>query len=333
MISVPKERLQSEAFQFHRVGQWLREPKQPARRSRILDGVFGYTGIRFVPKRSAEASVRWVGEGARSSEPREVTLQVRLAAEAKLLVSFGSQTFELTPDWLKHATHRADLNLEKAPEGFKSKNQSNVKVLSVDQVGPTTWVRFGLERATRMRLKRVKGLIEVFGAIWEYQKPGAVLDTAGINGARVATPLAWEESQHIAQVKKRQPDLIVLSYGTNEVFDQTPLRRYPEQYERLLKRLRIAAPDASCWKNGPTDAAEPNGTSKPRVLSITALQRKLAERFHCGFSSPAELMGGEGAFQRWMMSRPRLASGDRVHLTVAGYHKLGDLLADELLPR
>ena len=42
-------------------------------------------------------------------------------------------------------------------------------------------------------------------------------------------------------------------------------------------------------------------------------------------------MGGEGSFARWAKEKPPLAGLDRVHLTPAGYAKLGEAFARALL--
>ncbi len=331
-VRVGSDHYRHEQVQFWRSGQWAIEPAQPARRSRVFDGVFGYSGLRLIPKRGAEASVRWGDKDVRKSEPRWVTLQVRLQEQASLDVYFGQQRFQLNRQLLASLTNDIGLPKDNAPEPLLQQNSGIAKISSVRQVGPISWVRFALVHAARMRLHYGKGRPEVFGAFLEYMQAGAVLDTAGINGSRIATILAWEETQHIAQIRARKPDLVVLSYGTNEVFDQTPLSRYPGQYERVLARFRKAIPKLPCWLIGPTDAAKANGESRARVEAITQMQRKVAKNLHCAFSSPAELMGGSGSFKRWMQSSPRLASRDKVHLTIAGYHKLGDLLADQVLP-
>jgi lysophospholipase L1-like esterase len=156
-----------------------------------------------------------------------------------------------------------------------------------------------------------------------------VLDTVGIDGARVATPLAWDGATWVSELARRHPRLVVAAFGTNEVYQEWPVERYGPQYEALKARIASAAPDASCLFIGPTDVMR-QGVTDPRVREIDAMQRAAAERLGCGFVSLFEMMGGEGAYGRWMKQDPPLAAHDGVHLSRAGYEKLGVALADLL---
>ncbi|HYQ28171.1 MAG TPA: hypothetical protein VER04_13165, partial [Polyangiaceae bacterium] len=51
----------------------------------------------------------------------------------------------------------------------------------------------------------------------------------------------------------------------------------------------------------------------------------------CGFVSQLQLMGGAGGYARWARQSPKLAQGDRLHLSAKGYEQLANGIADELL--
>jgi hypothetical protein len=42
-------------------------------------------------------------------------------------------------------------------------------------------------------------------------------------------------------------------------------------------------------------------------------------------------MGGAGSMQQWVRARPALGAGDRIHLTVRGYVRMGMVLGDALM--
>ncbi len=170
------------------------------------------------------------------------------------------------------------------------------------------------------------------GAFIETVEPGVVFDTIGINGARVATVLAWEPQELIKQLALRDPELLVLAFGTNEVFDNTQVARYEEHISEVVQLARTAKPGLACWIVGPPDSASSTGGSKQRVSEVTEVQRAAAKAQGCAFSSQYELMGGEGSFKRWIDMRPTRARTDRVHLSIAGYQALGEMLSQELLP-
>ncbi len=285
-------------------GRWQRRPEQPSRRSLVADGVFGLCGMRSVPEAGAWASVKLRGSDLAADAEVRFTLLYRLPKGAELGVRLGKKS----------------LVLDETTEGFEPPGSSIRRVLLT-----------GLA-ADELRVERRAGAPEVFGVYVEGSEPGVVLDTCGIEGARVATALAWDESAWQAEVRARRPDLLVLAFGTNEAFDDGRVERYGPELVELVRRVRAASPQTACWIFGPPDAADREGGTKARVLDVTAVQRRAAEELGCGFVSGLDLMGGEGSFGSWMSQDPPLARRDRIHLTPPGYERLGTAAVDWLLP-
>jgi lysophospholipase L1-like esterase len=171
---------------------------------------------------------------------------------------------------------------------------------------------------------------ELFGVFIETAGPGVVLDTLGINGARIQTPLAWQAQPWVEELRARAPSLVVLSYGTNEVGDLQDVAEYRALYAQMLERVRSGS-DADCLILGPTERVLADWTMFPRVLEIEDVQRQAAAELSCGFFSLVDAMGGPGSFRAWAFARPPLARKDRVHLLAAGYRQVGALLAAQLL--
>lgn len=282
-------------------GRFRKAPILPAQRTRVLDGVFGYGGIRTLPTAGASSRLEYrpPSEVPEDSE-MQWTLSARLPPGASLRVRLGEQE---TPVNAPGTTEEA---------GF----------VSLQVQGPAN---------QPLTISHRSGSPEIFGVFGELTTPGVVLDTVGINGARAATPLAWEPERHAQAVARRAPDLLVLAFGTNEVFDRGAPERYTDHTTALVRRVRLARPGVPCWIIGPPDAGTSSGASRSRVADVTAAQRRAAAENDCSFTSAAELMGGEGAFRRWMSERPALARSDYIHLTIAGYERLGSMLADALL--
>jgi lysophospholipase L1-like esterase len=285
-------------------GKWQRKPEQPSRRSLVADGVFGLCGMRSVPEAGAWASVQLKGtELARDSQVRWSILH-RLPKGASLSIKLGQKSFAL---------------------------DEQSKTEEVDGSSIRRLVLAGAPN-DELRVEYGSGAPELFGAYVEGTKPGVVLDTCGIEGARVATALAWDAAAWQAEVRERRPDLLVVAFGTNEAFDDGRVERYGGELTELLRRVRAASPETACWIVGPPDAAERTGGTKARVLDVTAVQRRAALELGCGFVSELELMGGEGSFSEWMSADPPLARRDRIHLTPAGYERVGAALVEQLLP-
>lgn len=282
-------------------GRFRHAPRLPAQRTRVLDGVFGYGGIRTLPQPGASARAQLSGkyQGA-----VRWTLSYRLPERAALTVQLGAEKFELSGAGSDASDPQAVLYRE-----------------------------FDGDAGQEFVLKHVAGDPEVFGVFVETLAPGVVLDTVGINGARAATVLAWDRTRFAEAVRLRGVDLLVLAFGTNEIFDNARPDRYEAHIQEIVETVHEVSPELPCWIVGPPDASTEDGRSRVRVAEVTAVQRRSALRLGCAFSSGYELMGGERSFVSWMTHQPPWARGDRIHLTVAGYQELGRLLGVALLNR
>ncbi len=180
------------------------------------------------------------------------------------------------------------------------------------------------------------GEVRMFGVSLERSQHGIVLDALGINGARAATCLQWNEAHWSEQLTHRAPALVVLAYGTNESADP---RTTPQVYEQrlvdLLGRMARAVPAASCLLLGPPDRATTNDgrswTTSPKLLEIIASQRRVAEAAGCSFYDQFAAMGGVGTVARWAEEDPPRASKDRVHFARDSYAQLGTTFAASLI--
>lgn len=178
------------------------------------------------------------------------------------------------------------------------------------------------------------GPVRIFGLHAERSPSGIVLDNYGINGARVTTPLTWNEAHMTEQLRHRAPDLVVIAYGTNEAGDDTPLDTYERRLVDLLGRVARAVPSASCLLLGPPDRSMKNElgewTTPQRLLDLIDVQRRVASAGGCAFYNQWKAMGGLGAMEAWATETPPRAQRDRVHLTRLGYTELGTAFFREL---
>lgn len=306
------------AVRFSETGKWRKAPILPSQRTRVLDGIFGYGGIRTLPAAGAAATAEL---RAPRDEPFSWTLSYRLPPGAGLTVRMGDRVVQLT--------HRTPAPMDEGPD--RALVDSPAVPVQISSEGDITQAVFRGKGIESFSVAHFSGDPQVFGAFGEYDAPGLVLDTVGINGARAATVLAWRPEPYVDQLLKRKLDLIVLAFGTNEVFDQTNPDRYRQHFSKIVDLARQANPNIPCWIVGPPDSAAQGGGSKQRVSQVTAVQMEAAESLGCAFTSAYELMGGEGSFAAWARQRPALARTDRIHLTIAGYQALGELLADALV--
>jgi lysophospholipase L1-like esterase len=282
-----------------RKGKWLRLPLAPAKETPTDDGVFGLGGMRSAPDSKEARSTIELYRGAVAGEARyDISYRLPTAASG----------FEVIVD-----------------------DQDAVDVSGRDGSGATIQhLAFVGKPAGEISIGKLTGAPELFSVDVRSGEPGVVLDTVGVDGARVATPLAWDGATWVAELARRRPALVVVSFGTNEVYQQWPIERYGPQYDALVARIRSAAPAAACLFLGPTDVMR-EGKTDPRVVEIDAMQRAAAQRLGCAFVSLFQMMGGDGAYGRWMTAEPSLAARDGVHLSRDGYELLGKELSELFL--
>lgn len=291
-----------EGVKLLRDGNWNVDPDPPARRSPQADGVFGLGGTRAEPgvDASFKLLVEESGEGATAMARFE--LSYSLPPQASFNVDLGNERQTIDARTVADASASGIAHL----------------VLSAPLGAP-------------LSITPGRGAPRLFGvSIERAEKTGVVLDTSGIDGARLETPLAWNAPAFVDEVARRAPELFVVAYGTNEAFDALRVDKYAPQLTELVARLRRGAPRASCLVLGPPDAALGDG-SVPRVAEVGAVLRAASLRLGCSFASLQQLMGGEGSFARGMRAKERLAQPDRLHLTPRGYRELGRVLGDLLL--
>ncbi|MGK0360835.1 MAG: lysophospholipase L1-like esterase [Bradymonadia bacterium] len=172
------------------------------------------------------------------------------------------------------------------------------------------------------------GEVRVFGVSLDNTR-GLAWDALGLNGARATRLLKTDPIGFAGALQRMDPTLIVLSFGANELFDeQLDAGVYATDQERVMQRLKQAAPGADCLITGPPDMLRARQT--PALMGeVYQIQRDLAARHGCAFWDTQGAMGGVGAIRGWR--RKRLAGGDFVHLTRAGYVQIGEALLAAIL--
>jgi lysophospholipase L1-like esterase len=158
-------------------------------------------------------------------------------------------------------------------------------------------------------------------------------DVLGINGARAVRLLSWNEQSFMSSVSRRNPDLIILAYGTNEVTDNNwNIQSYQRMFVNIMRRFRRAAPNASILIYGPPDRAVRGALGWQSVAKMTALleaQRRAGIEMGAAFWSSYAAMGGAGSMSLWVAKG--LGQPDHVHLTARGYVRMGDMFYEDFL--
>jgi lysophospholipase L1-like esterase len=179
------------------------------------------------------------------------------------------------------------------------------------------------------------GPVRLFGVALERDTPGVVVDALGSHAAMAVYWQRQDRDHWRDQLALRDPALIVFQYGTNES-DLWKLDRddYEHALAGLIDELRDVAPHAAVLVVAPLDRAEDKGgklSTKPVILDLVAIQRRVALGHGAGFWCTFDAMGGQDSMARWVKAKPQLGGGDLTHPTPLGAEVLGDMLSDAIV--
>ena len=165
------------------------------------------------------------------------------------------------------------------------------------------------------------------GLVLENNNAGITYSSIGVNGAKFSDynkyPLFFE------QLKALQPDMIVLSLGTNETFDKMISSEYMVQLQQFVENMKS------------------QGIVIPIIVSTpppSLFKRKFPNTFAADYAENIIKTAEEKGFAVWdlysqlggLYGVNRLAAkgfmaSDRVHYSKAGYEKQGNLLSEAIL--
>lgn len=200
------------------------------------------------------------------------------------------------------------------------------------------------------------GDLTVFGASLSGGRPGVFYHAIGNNGA------AYETYNRIgnvgAGINPLNPDLVIISLGTNEAFGRLDTRAFTNSIDRLVKNIRAANPEALILLTTPmecqrsvtkTTRVRVKGSGKGRKRK-KARYRNRTTRSYAVNNNIAPLRqailnygkengvavydwydvaGGSGASSTWVNND--LFAHDRVHHTRKGYNLEGRLVYEALI--
>jgi lysophospholipase L1-like esterase len=163
----------------------------------------------------------------------------------------------------------------------------------------------------------------LYGLLLDNGQPGVVYHTIGVNGAAVRhylqAPLFFE------QLPVLQPDLFVISLGTNDAYEPGfDPGRFATHLDTLVSHLRRRCPAAEVLLTAPADSYRNRRSRNPDLARLRAVLRTYAQAHDLAYWDLATVQGGYGSMRTWRAAG--LAQADLVHFTHAGYDLQGLLL-------
>lgn len=165
----------------------------------------------------------------------------------------------------------------------------------------------------------------------ETGKPGLVFSSIGINGA---TTRNFMKPEQLAAIKAQRPDMLILSFGTNEGYD-TDYRpeRHIGQLQRFIAALRENCGDSVCiLLTTPPGCLRKAGEGKVEnknngIVAETIVNFARENNLACW--NLFDIVGGEeNACKNWQQGN--YYQGDGVHFKTSGYELQGRLLGQAI---
>jgi lysophospholipase L1-like esterase len=188
-----------------------------------------------------------------------------------------------------------------------------------------------------VQLRVSGGSVQVFGVALASGTRGLTYDSIGLNGAsttvmsRAFNPANWADA-----LQHRNPDLVIINYGTNESgFPGYVDKQYEGELRRAIARVRAALPQASILVMSPMDrGTKADGDAiitMPAIPRIVAIQQRVSGELGCGFFDTYDAMGGNGTIAKWYDGQPRMVAADLIHPSPQGARIVARLLTSQLL--
>jgi len=176
----------------------------------------------------------------------------------------------------------------------------------------------------------------------ETGKPGLVYHALGINGAKYSS---FNTTSYLEKIRSLAPDLIILSFGTNEAQGKYSEVQHRQEMDSLVKALKKNCPKAVVMLTTPPGSyrtlrirhrrqgrtyykyqRQPN----PNTPKVAAVISHYAEENHLPVWDLFTIIGGQQyGLRNWIAAN--MMRKDRIHFNDSGYTLMGNLLAEALI--
>lgn len=181
-----------------------------------------------------------------------------------------------------------------------------------------------LDRITILPDKK-SAMYNLNGFVIENDKPGVIYHTIGVNGAKMSDynkyPLFFK------QLPILQPDLIILSFGTNESYGKLSDTEYTYQLAEFVNNIKKLNSKATILVMTPPPSLFPRRRTNPYVASYSVALMGLTNLPVWDLFSR---MGGESGI-RPHGEYSRMIARDNVHYTTQGYEAQGQLFSSDFI--
>lgn len=131
------------------------------------------------------------------------------------------------------------------------------------------------------------------------------------------------------QLTKEQPDLVIISLGTNDAFSGSSKVNFYDKIDHLIKKIKKLSVGSCILITTPSDALKYDKKkgayiALPEIKNVANTLVKYSKDHSIACWNLYEVMGGEYSIGSWVTKK--LAQPDRIHFTSKGYETLAGWL-------
>lgn len=206
---------------------------------------------------------------------------------------------------------------------------SNGRKIYLSSKNPKKWdISKSYELKLPLQINALIRDVKLGGYFMQSNSPSYIYH-AGINGAKSSLYQKWDKAFVQDELKILNHDLVILSYGTNDILASPDRNEFKKTYKALIRMLRSANPKAVFVLISPPPVYQ-EGKNKmvSNYKSIKDAIKEIASDLEISLFDINELVKKTGSKQRWISLK---ISQKDVHLTPLGYRIIADSLYYSLI--
>lgn len=165
------------------------------------------------------------------------------------------------------------------------------------------------------------------GIILENNQSGIIYHNIGVNGVHFSD---YNKSDlFFKQLKALEPDLIIISLGTNESFGRLSAPEFYAQLNYFMDAIRLNYGQSPIILTSPPPSLFRKQNANPFPMEYTKILTNNSISGNYSVFDLHQAMGGDEAMQR--LIQLNLINKDRVHYTMSGYQEQGTLFFEALI--
>jgi lysophospholipase L1-like esterase len=159
------------------------------------------------------------------------------------------------------------------------------------------------------------------------ERAGVIYHSIGVNGAKFSD---FARAKYFArQLKEVTPDLVILSFGTNEAQVKVSPAQLRKQMDELTSQILAQWPHACILLTTPADSYLRGKGFNPNMTDVSTVIKNFAHQKDFAYWDLFQIGGGENSAENWKNSG--LMASDSVHYSKSGYATQGKLLYMSLI--